>query len=86
MQERGHAVASSYTYLLSISFPVAMSVTTSRTQGGGVIGRRSYRAISGLFTVHPAVLEGQILLCLQSHTYGLVEVVGQHQGLETILA
>lgn len=39
------------TYLQSISFPVARSVMTSRTQGGGVIGRRSYRAVSSLLEV-----------------------------------
>jgi hypothetical protein len=30
------------TYLQSISFPVFASLTISRTQGGGVMGRRSY--------------------------------------------
>lgn len=29
------------THLMSTSFPVVASLTTSRTQGGGVIGRRS---------------------------------------------
>lgn len=31
------------TYLQSTSLPVARSITTIRTQGGGVMGRRSYK-------------------------------------------
>jgi hypothetical protein len=60
-----------------------MSVTTSRTQGGGVIGRRSYGVMSDLLKV---LLKGRRLPYLQSRTYGLVEVVGQHQGLQAKLA
>lgn len=36
----------SSTYLQSTSFPVLMSVMISRTQGGGVIGRRSCLQVS----------------------------------------
>jgi hypothetical protein len=34
------------TYLQSTSFPVVTSVMINRTQGGGVIGRRSYQVVS----------------------------------------
>lgn len=83
MQEQTRPTALSYTYLQSISFPVARSVMTSRTQGGGVIGRRSYEAVSDLLEV---VAGGRRLPCHRSRTCGLVEAAGQHQGLETKLA
>jgi len=51
-----------------------MSVTTSRTQGGGVIGRRSCRKVS-------LSLVGGAITCsyvpyLQSHTFWPVEAAG----------
>lgn len=86
MQERRYSAALKYTYLLSISFPVAMSVTTSRTQGGGVIGRRSYRAISGLLTVHSAFWKGKYYFVSKATHAGSSRLLGNIKAWETILA
>lgn len=41
------------TYLQSISLPVFASLTISRTQGGGVMGRRSYFGCEPTVAVQP---------------------------------
>jgi hypothetical protein len=70
------------TYLQSISFPVLASLTMSLTQGGGVMGRRSYPAVSP--QSHPTTrnLEPRktSVPCHRSHTSAHVAAVAQHPG------
>ena len=71
------------THLQSISLPVFASLTMSLTQGGGVMGRRSYLRVSGhgwLVESPKAISPKTSVPCRQTHTCAHVVAVAQHQG------
>lgn len=70
------------THLQSISFPVFASLTMSLTQGGGVMGRRSYPAVSPQSRPTTRNLQPRktSVPCHRSHTSAHVAAVAQHPG------
>jgi hypothetical protein len=72
--------------LQSHSLPVVISVMMSRTQGGGVIGRRSCtrQLLTPMTTSSTSIIpQVENIPCHQNHTSSHAEVVAQHTICQT---